>query len=80
MKRTLQIKINCGEKTCASVPGKFCRFCGSRRLGSMPVCMLFPAKNPGRKNVGGRTDLEMKDGWTQRCDDCLKAEINKEGK
>ncbi len=68
MKRTLRVEIECGETTCASEPGKFCEFFGSRNFGSVPVCALFPAGD------STWTDLEEKDGWTQRCSQCIAAE------
>jgi len=73
--KTLKININCGETTCASEPGKFCQFLGSRRMGTIPVCMLFPTKNPGRKDPGSLTDLDQTDSWLQRCPACLEAEL-----
>lgn len=39
MTRTLELKINCGEKTCASKPGEFCRFF-LHSFGT-PSCFLF---------------------------------------
>ena len=74
MLKTLRIQIECGETTCASEPGRFCRFLGSRRMGTVPVCMLFPEKNPGRKHPGGITELEQTTGWLQRCPACLAAQ------
>lgn len=75
MHRILSISINCGEKTCASEPGKFCQFLGSMRFGTCPVCMLFPMENPGRKDQGAATPLKEVDGWLQRCENCLSSEI-----
>ena len=56
--KKLTFDIECGEKTCASEPGKFCKFL---RLGfgqRKQSCVLF-----------GRVD--DKDGWIQRHKDCL---------
>lgn len=69
--RQVTFPIDCGDTTCASKPGKFCRFYGSRNFGQVPVCTLFPAER------GWFTDLPEKDGWVQRCPACLEAE--KEG-
>lgn len=67
MKVKLTFDIECGEKTCAMEPGKFCRFLGSRMCGTISVCMLFPSNE---KNGSG-TDLKDQDGWVQRCPACL---------
>ena len=75
MNRILQISIDCGETTCASEPGKFCAFVGSRRFGSIPVCMLFPDPNSTYKTPGGTTNLMTLNGWLQRCPECLKATL-----
>lgn len=66
----LKIPITCGEETCASEPGVFCQFLGSRNLGMVPICCLFPS---GREVY---TNLYTTDGqetsWLARCPDCLK--------
>lgn len=54
------IMIEHGEKTCASEPGKFCRFLGAKSFGTVPVCMLFENRL-----------LNEKDGWVLRHKDCL---------
>lgn len=56
-----------GEKTCASAPGIFCRFQGAMALGTKPVCMLFKY-----------TPLYDKDGWLQRCPQCIDVYGTKE--
>ena len=68
MKRTLQIEIDCGEKTCASEKGKFCQSIHHGPCG-VALCDLF----------GGRLDNTKDDysGWTLRCDACLAAEVKK---
>jgi hypothetical protein len=63
MKRKLEIEVECGETTCASEPGKFCRYARWKLDGSNPNCAMF-----GRNLYVGR------DGWVQRCDECLSAE------
>jgi hypothetical protein len=63
--------IEHGETTCASEPGKFCRFLGATNFGTVPVCMLF----------GNQKLDENEEGWVKRCDDCLKEfAIEKESK
>jgi len=74
MNRKLTVLIEAGDTTCASEPGKFCKFVGSKRFGSVYVCMLFPESNPGHKDSGTDTILKEKDGWLQRCPACLEAE------
>jgi len=69
MKKTLHLSIECGEKTCASEPGVFCRFLHATHFGQQPVCGLFPSKD------GSYTWLDDQEGgWVQRCADCLNAE------
>jgi hypothetical protein len=60
------IIIEHGEETCAVSPGKFCRFIGSRKFGTQPVCFLYPSDD------SSTTDLYDKDGWVQRCHACVK--------
>ena len=67
--RNLSLAVVCGDTTCASEPGKFCQFFGTRNFGQVPVCMLFPP------DVGTSTPLFEKDGWVQRCSACLEAEV-----
>lgn len=72
MKRTLKIEIECGEKTCASEPGKFCPYLGTVRMGTKYVCMLFPNEEGSHTLLMGEGGDEA--GWLQRCPACLKAE------
>jgi hypothetical protein len=58
MKLKITLKIECGEKTCASIPGKFCHFLRIS-LNGKDSCSLF----------GNVFD---KDGWIKRHPDCLK--------
>ena len=69
MNKKLAISITCGELTCASEPGKFCRFSGTRRFGTEFVCMLFPSED-------SFTHLVIKNGWAQRCNACLASQTN----
>lgn len=61
----LKIGIHCGATTCASEPGKFCRYLGASHFGTSPECLLFPGET-------SHTPLEEKDGWVQRCKECLE--------
>lgn len=61
----IKIKIECGETTCASKPGEFCKFLGASHFGTRPQCRLFPSD-------GASTPLKEKDGWVQRCPACLQ--------
>lgn len=62
---TISIEIECGETTCASKPGEFCKFFGTMRFGTIPLCRLFPSEGDSM------TELKMVDGWVRRCDDCI---------
>lgn len=68
--RNLNIKIECGDRTCASEPGKFCTFLGSKQFGTRFACCLFP------DDRGDNTPLheDVTGGWLQRCPRCLAAE------
>ena len=57
MKYILSFSIECGKKTCASSPGKFCQYFGHDLRGN-GLCHFFGT-------------LEDKDGWVQRRDECL---------
>lgn len=72
MKRELIVEIDCGDTTCASEPGKFCRFMGTSKFGSIFHCMLFRDLTVWRGPDEVR--LEEKDGWLQRCPQCLELE------
>jgi hypothetical protein len=61
MKFQIVTEINCGERTCATAPGKFCRFFSSRDWGTQPYCSFF------------QVDLFHVDGWAQRCPECLES-------
>jgi len=58
MEVTLSFKIQCGEKTCASVPGEFCQFLRVDFTGHSPKCYLFDKK------------LLEDAGWVMRCSQC----------
>jgi hypothetical protein len=64
------ISFECGEVTCASSPGEFCKYFGTTGMGQNAVCRLFPPKDDSHtvlnEAVGG-----MFSGWTLRCADCI---------
>lgn len=64
----IKIKIECGQSTCASEPGKFCAFFGSVKFGLISVCRLFPT------DENSFTVLEEQNGWVQRCADCKESQ------
>ena len=70
MKKILNIEIDCGDKTCASKVGKFCKFVGHKKFGQISLCILFPDS----KTDEIYTILEDEDGWIQRCQACLDIE------
>jgi hypothetical protein len=63
MKKKLIFDIECGEKTCASEPGKFCQFLILGMGQRKEACVLFGP-------------VDEKDGWIQRHKDCLLNERN----
>jgi len=68
MKQIIKIEIECGEHTCASEFGKFCRYLGSTNHGSTPLCFLLYDKTHKRGQT--YTVLTEIEGWTQRCPQC----------
>ena len=71
MNLLLKIPIECGEKTCASEPGKFCLYFGTKKFGQIAVCLLF--RDQSVRSLDSAQELDDKDGWTQRCYQCLEA-------
>lgn len=69
MKKLITVDIRCGELTCAESKGKFCKYFGTRRMGTEWVCRLFPTEEDSF------TPLEEKNGWTLRCNECLKQDL-----
>ena len=67
MKKLIALKIDCGETTCARARGEFCRYFGSMKFGTVPVCTLFPGET-------SHTVLDASGDWTQRCPACKAAE------
>ena len=63
------IRFEHGKETCAIRPGKFCRFFGSKSLGQVLWCMFF--------NERLFTSEPGGEGWTMRCEQCLK--LDEEG-
>lgn len=57
-KYALKFDIECGEKTCASEPGKFCLYCTIGAFGGA-TCFFY-----------GK--LGESDGWVSRHPECLK--------
>lgn len=62
----VSIELECGERTCASKPGEFCRFLVAKADGSWPRCVLF-----GQYVFDGDGSIQ---GWLLRCSECLAAE------
>ena len=68
MKIQIKLDIECGELTCASTPGMFCKYFYTQRFGTIDHCHLFSKMGV----YGGLYEpLEVKDGWTLRHPDCL---------
>lgn len=66
--RHLNLVIEAGEGTCASKPGQFCRYMRVANFGTRYLCGLFSEPD------GAQKQLQEKDGWIRRCDDCLGTE------
>lgn len=64
--RALRILIEkAGEKTCASKPGVFCKWLGTKNFGQEWTCMLF------------NKDFAPTMEWLPRFQECLDAEEKK---
>jgi hypothetical protein len=63
--RQIILDIDCGETTCAKIPGKFCEHVGSIGFGQHYVCRLFPMEDKPY------TPLEDVGDWLMRCEKCL---------
>lgn len=60
----IELEIDCGPTTCASAPGKFCRYVITYCFGTHFYCDLW-----------GKEELQEDDrGWLKRCPECLAAE------
>ena len=66
MKRQLKIAIECGDKTCASEPGKLCGQVYTARFGTEWRCQMFGKEL--RDEAGGQ------EGALRRLPECLAAE------
>jgi len=69
--KTLNLEIVCGATTCASEPGKFCRFLSTQRFGTLYFCKIF-SENNSIKGVQ-KMPLDEKDGWITRHVDCINS-------
>ena len=58
MKIILRIPVECGEKTCASTPGKFCKYMTYSIVDNGATCQLFGL-------------LSIDNGWVMRAADCV---------
>jgi hypothetical protein len=70
--RHLRLPLNCGDKTCASEPGKFCKFMLTRHFGQDFYCQIF-----GPVDMRGRPESLPQSGpygWTLRWPECIAAE------
>lgn len=64
--KKLAIVVNCGDTTCASSKGVFCHRLNKTRMGlGYYACSLFI------NSEGFQIRLHDKDGWIQRCPECL---------
>jgi len=75
MKRTVEIPIKCGDKTCAWKKGKFCPWLRRARFGTLYYCGLF-SDMTGKFGHIDLEPIELKEmnGWLQRHPLCLKLE------
>jgi len=60
MKYTIELQIDCGKETCAFEEGKFCKYFGSKRFGTIPWCTLFNTE----------LFMDVESSWHLRCQQC----------
>lgn len=65
MARDINIRLRCGETTCAEAPGRFCQYLRTRRFGTIWLCHLYDAKLYDDPDTG----------WLRRCEACLRGEL-----
>ena len=79
MNRTIELKIKCGDKTCARDPGVFCQYIAMQKFGTIMYCTIFSESN-GKwmmpLDVSDGEDGDPHGGWTLRHPNCLAAEAN----
>lgn len=58
--------IECGEKTCASKSGNFCKYFRRKNYGQEFICSRFEDKE--------KREIRLFDenGWVMRCIECLE--------
>lgn len=65
---TISVAIDCGDTTCCGKTTR-CQFLGSKRLGTMPVCLLF------RDAYGYEQELDFDSNCrVLRCQACVVAD------
>lgn len=72
MKLKLILEIECGEFTCASEPGKFCKFVCTQRFGTENTCHIFSGWGHKRRIPLDEIEEGEKKGWLARHPECLK--------
>lgn len=70
-KKQLILEVDCGDKTCASEPGRFCQYLSTRNFGTESYCRIFGQVDYRASPVALETG---EDGWLQRWPDCIEAE------
>lgn len=55
----ITVSFECGQTTCAVVPGVFCPFLSDGLYGAHPYCRLFE-----------REIFQDSKGWLERCPEC----------
>ena len=78
MERTISFKINCGDTTCVDPETlKPCEHLGSRRMGTVPVCLRFQDKLNGYlpMELDLTPDVPPEKQWRLRCRECLESEV-----
>lgn len=72
MLKILKLEIDCGETTCATEPGKFCKYFLTSRFGQAFHCQLFSETT----DRGSLEELKEHQsgkfkGWISRHKDCM---------
>lgn len=64
--KQITFDLNCGETTCASSPGVFCQFSGSKNFGTVRLCTLFACASGEPQSL-----YPDSEGCIARCQLCL---------
>jgi hypothetical protein len=73
MKKTVLLEFDCGNTTCVDPDTRACcRYLGSKRMGLIPVCLLFRDSDGTEIELGLTQGVPEDRQWRLRCAECLQ--------